>query len=100
MNESIDLAFEERLKIYERDESMKDLIAGLKEIPGSYVGFVAAVVAYTSRSSEGQKFVKNYMDSVEQLTTSDILRFVSQRPDFYDCVVGGEIAKKKAVSKK
>ena len=98
MNERTDSRFKERLKEYVRYPDMKELIARLREVPDSYVGFVSGVVAYTSRSPEGLKAVKNYMDTTENLTTSDILRIVSEQPDFPDCCVGGRFENRKGES--
>ena len=87
MDEKVVEAFEEMIKEYEKDPEMKELIARLREIPDSYIGFMAGVVIYTSRSADGMKAVTDYMDANENLTTSDIVKFISEQPDFHDYAV-------------
>lgn len=95
MNEEERTGFEEKLKEYERYPGIKELIAKLRCIPNSYIGFIAGIVAYTYRSPEGLSAVMDYLDTEEDLTTSDIIRFVSERPDFFDCCVGGKYENRK-----
>ena len=83
MYKKVEAAFEERLKEYESYPGMKELITRLKKVPGSYIGFVAGIVAYTSKSTEGMKAVTDYFDTAEEITTSDVIRFVSEQPDFF-----------------
>lgn len=101
MNE-VSKCVEERIKEYERYPGMKELIAKLRKVPGSYTGFVAGVIAYTSKSPKGLEAVMNYIDTVEELTTSDVVRFISEQTDFLDyCVDGGfEAGKEQALGEK
>ena len=87
MDEKVVETFEEMIKEYEKDPEMKDLITRLREVPDSYIGFMAGVVIYTSRSADGMKAVTDFMDANEDLTTSDIIKFISDQPDFHDYAV-------------
>ena len=98
MNEKVRSGFEEKLKEYEQYPGMEELIAKLKRVPDSYIVFIAGVVVYTYRSPEGLSEVVDYLDTEGDLTTSDIIRFVSERPDFHDCCVGGKYENRKGAS--
>lgn len=95
MNEKNLTSIEEKLKEYEMNPDIRALIAKLKTIPGTYIDFIAGVVAYARKSLGGVEAVLNYMDMTDDLTTSDIIRFISVQPDFRDCCVEGGIKTRK-----
>ena len=72
------------LKNYEETPGMKGLIDKLREVSNSYMAFVAAVATYAWKKPERLDAVMHYIDSSESPTTSDIIRFVSDQPDFHE----------------
>lgn len=66
----------------ENEGQMKDLVDRLNEIPRAYFDFVVAIAAYARKKPERLEKVMEYLDSTPDLTTSDMIRFVSIQPDF------------------
>lgn len=64
---------------------MEELVNKLNTIPNSYFGFVAGIVTYTKKKPERLKKVLEFIDnSPEELTPSDVVKFVMQQPDFHE----------------
>lgn len=63
---------------------MEELIRRLNAFPNSYFGFVAGISTYAEKDPERLRKVMDYLDSSEALTTSDLIRFVSEQPDFIE----------------
>lgn len=69
---------------------MDELIQKLYAFPNSYFGFVAGISTYARKNPERLKKVLDYIDSNSDLTTSDVVRFVSSQPDFFEDFVASE----------
>ena len=67
---------------------MEDLIKKLNSLPGSYYNFVVGIETYAKKTPERLERVMNFIDSNENLTPSDVVKFVMQQPDFHDDGVG------------
>ena len=55
---------------------MEELVNRLTAIHNSYFGFVAGIVAYAKRSPRRMNKVLEYLDFSNNLTTSEVVRFV------------------------
>ena len=59
---------------------MEELINKLNAIPNSYFGFVAGIVTYAKRKPERLQKVMDFLNLSDNLTPSDVVKFVmSQR---------------------
>ena len=67
---------------------MDELIKRLNRIPGSYYGFVVGIETYAKKNPERLKRIMEFIDSNDNLTPSDIVKFVMDQPDFHDDGVG------------
>lgn len=67
---------------------MEELVNKLNAIPNSYFGFVAGIVTYAKMKPERLKKVMNFMDSSNNLTPSDVVKFVMSQPDFHEYGLG------------
>ena len=67
---------------------MEELIIKLNNIPNSYFGFVAGITAYAKKKPERLEKVMQYINTTENLTTADVVRFVMLQPDFHEGVSG------------
>ena len=63
---------------------MEELVSRLERMPHSYFDFVAGIVAYVKKRPERLEKVLNYLDSTENITPSDVVKFVMDQPDFHD----------------
>lgn len=63
---------------------MEELVKKLNAIPNSYFGFVAGIVGYAKRKPERLQKVMEFLNSSDELTTSDIVKFVTMQPDFHE----------------
>ncbi len=63
---------------------MEELYAMLNAIQDTYFEFVDSVLAYVKKKPERLEAVKQYMQSHKDSTSSDILHFISTRPDFFE----------------
>ncbi len=63
---------------------MDELYGKLNAIPDSYYGFVMGIMSYAKRKPERLQNVLRYMDETPNLTTSDIVKFVMDQPDFHE----------------
>lgn len=63
---------------------MEELIIKLNNIPNSYFGFVAGITAYAEKKTERLEKIMQYINTTENLTTADVVRFVMLQPDFHE----------------
>ena len=69
---------------------MEELVAKLENVPDSYFGFVAGVVAYAKTKPDNLKKVLRFLNDNPDLSSSEILRFVVTQPDFHDYGLGAK----------
>ena len=69
---------------------MESLINRLNTIPNSYYEFIDSVVSYASTSNEHYTLLMCYLDGNPAATPSDIIKFISLQPDFFDNDVPAE----------
>ena len=67
---------------------MEELINKLNSIPNSYFGFVAGIVNYAKTKPERLENVLSFINTHDDLTTSDIVKFVMMQPDFHEFGLG------------
>ena len=67
---------------------MEELVKKLNAIPNSYFGFVAGIVTYTKKKPERLQKVMNFIDASDNLTPSDVVKFVMSQPDFHEDGLG------------
>lgn len=63
---------------------MEELYNMLNSIQDTYFEFVDSVLTYVKKKPERLIEVKEYMHLNSNLTSSDILHFISTRPDFFE----------------
>lgn len=63
---------------------MEELYNMLNSVQDTYFEFVDSVLSYVKKKPERLSAVKDYMLSHTDLTSSDILHFISTRPDFFE----------------
>ena len=63
---------------------MEELENKLKAIPDSYFGFVVGILTYVKQKPSRLQKVLRVIDSSEDLTSSDIVKFISDQPDFHE----------------
>jgi hypothetical protein len=63
---------------------MEELYNMLNSIQDTYFEFVDSVLSYVKKKPERLIEVKEYMQLNSNLTSSDILHFISTRPDFFE----------------
>ncbi len=49
-----------------------------------YFGFVAGIVNYAKQKPERLEKVLRFIDESDELTTSDVVKFVMMQPDFHE----------------
>ena len=63
---------------------MEELYNMLISIQDTYFEFVDSVLAYVKKKPERLAAVSEYIKCHKNLTSSDVLRFISTRPDFFE----------------
>lgn len=63
---------------------MEELTNKLSAIPNSYFGFIAGIVNYAKRKPERLQKVMEFIDVNDNLTPSDVVKFVMSQPDFHE----------------
>ena len=63
---------------------MEELYNMLNSIQDTYFEFVDSVLAYVKKKPERLTAVSEFIKTHENLTSSDVLRFISTRPDFFE----------------
>ena len=67
---------------------MDELYNRLNAIPDSYFGFVAGIITYVKQKPERLERVMTFLDSSAELSSSDVVRFVAEQPDFHEFGLG------------
>ncbi len=62
---------------------MEELSVKLNAIPDSYFGFVAGIMAYAKNNPNNLDKIIQFIDSKEDVTSSDVVEFVMKQPDFH-----------------
>ena len=63
---------------------MESFVIMLNNIDGSYYGFVVAVLSYVKKNQLCFDKVKAFIEENKNVTTSDVLLFISQQNDFFE----------------
>lgn len=61
---------------------MKELIEKLIKITGSYDDFILGVISYAKKNPEHIKILKDFLNSNPNATTSAVIEYIIQQPDF------------------
>ena len=69
---------------------MDQLITKLNQIPNAYYEFIDSTVEYASAKTEHLSILLNFLDEKNDASVTDVLRFISHQPDFFDDVVKKE----------
>ncbi len=67
---------------------MEELITKLNEIPNSYFGFVAGIVAYVKQKPSRLDNILQFINGSDNLTPSDVVKYVMDQPDFHEFGLG------------
>lgn len=67
-----------------KEYRMEELLSKLEQIPNSYRSFVMGVMAYARKKPERVDVLLDYINNNDELTCSDIVKYVSLQPDFYE----------------
>lgn len=67
--------------------TMEELYNRLNAFPDAYFGFVMGVITYAKQKPERGEKILDYLNSSDNISTSDVIRFVSDQPDFHDFCV-------------
>ena len=65
-------------------ERMEELTKLLNDVQGSYYDFVVAMLHYAKKKKSRLVILTDFIKKNKDLTTSDIIEFVSSQPDFYE----------------
>ena len=60
---------------------LKDLLLNIED---SYYDFVSGILNYAERKESGQKKLIEFIKSNPDVKSSDVVKFVSDQPDFYE----------------
>ena len=60
---------------------LKDMLTGIHD---SYYDFVDGILAYAEKNESRQNAVYDFIDRNPDVSSSDVVYFVSCQPDFYD----------------
>ena len=63
---------------------MEKIAIRLNNVKDSYYSFVVAVMTYVKNKPSRLPIVQKFMDKHPDASTSDILEFISDQPDFYE----------------
>ncbi len=63
---------------------MSELIKEISSLPNVYEDFIYGVLNYARRKPEHVDLLLNFLRNNENLTTSDVVYFISIQPDFHD----------------
>ena len=61
---------------------MKDLVMKLGNIPNAYDDFILGVINYAKRDKKNIKKISEYIDAKDNITTSDVIKYISEQPEF------------------
>ena len=62
---------------------MTNLIKKISEISDVYDDFVLGVINYAKKNPKHVKILNDYLDNHRDVTTSDVVEFIIQQPDFH-----------------
>ena len=62
---------------------MKNLMKKISDIPDVYDDFVSGVINYAKKEPSHVEILNDYLDNGRDLTTSDVVEFIIQQPDFH-----------------
>ncbi len=71
---------------------MEELVEKLNAIPDSYFGFVAGIVTYAKKKPERLQKLIEFLDHKEEITTSEVVKFVMDQADFHEFGLAKEMA--------
>ena len=63
---------------------MEELYNKLNAFPDAYFAFVMGVITYAKTKPERLTKVMVYLNSSDSLSTSDVIEFISDQPDFHE----------------
>ena len=63
---------------------MEELTKLLNDVQGSYYDFVVAMLHYAKKRKSRLVVLTDFIKKIKDLTTSDIIEFVSSQLDFYE----------------
>lgn len=63
---------------------MEEFAIALQKVSDSYDDFVIGVMAYVKKKPEHLDDVKKFMENNPKASSSDILKFISDQPDFFE----------------
>ncbi|WP_295919690.1 hypothetical protein [Anaerovibrio lipolyticus] len=63
---------------------MEELYNRLNAFPDAYFAFVMVVITYAKTKPERLKKVMEYLKSSDNISTSDVIEFISEQPDFHE----------------
>ncbi len=66
------------------DEALEEVLSKLRAIPDSYEGFVQGIYTYVRKKPERLEKVMNYINNNKDVTSSDVVAYVMQQPDFHE----------------
>ena len=72
-------------------ETLEAVLSKLRAIPDSYEGFVQGIYTYVRKKPERLEKVMNYINNNMDVTSSDVVEYVMQQPDFHEDGVSGII---------
>ncbi len=67
---------------------MEEFTKRLTNIPGSYFNFVVGIITYAKKNPQRMNNINKFLDEHPDATTSDIVYFVINQPDFHDDGLG------------
>ena len=73
---------------------MSELIKEISSLPNVYEDFIYGVLNYARRKPEHVELLLNYLHNNDNLTTSDVVYFISTQPDFHDYSAVSSVAEK------
>lgn len=63
---------------------MKNLMKKISDIPDVYDDFVSGVINYAKKEPSHVEILNDYLDNGRDLTTSEVVEFIIQQPDFHN----------------
>ena len=63
---------------------MGELAALLNQVEDSYFDFISAMLHYAQKTESRQTLLIDYLKNHPEAKSSDVIRFVSDQPDFYE----------------
>ena len=63
---------------------MKELIQQLSNISDAYDDFILGTINYAKKGPSHIEILKNYMSGKSNLTSSDVIAFIMDQPDFHN----------------